>query len=280
VKGDTLTVCDVNGDGRPDFLYGAGSGLLALNTPKGFIEAKESGIAYRTGGIGPIFGDYDNDGRPDLFVPQPTGCKLFHNDGDGHFRDVTDKAGFRGFAARCTCAAWGDMDNDGQFDLMVGCLRGPNRFFRNKGDGTFADATDAIGLGQRIFNTQAVALVDLNNDGVLDVVFNNEGQESCVLLGNPEFAARQTPVTLRLNHKTGVIGSHVTVLDKDGKLHGSCFISGGDGRGGQAVPAARFALKPGTYRVEVLLSSGERRGKDLVVAGTHLLGVLDDSGGR
>ncbi len=191
VKGDTLTVCDVNGDGKPDFLYGAGSGLLALNTGKGFIEAKDCGIAYRAGKVGPIFGDYDNDGRPDLFVPQPNGCKLFHNDGNGRLSDVTDKSNLKLLTNQTTCAAGGDMDKDGHLDLMVGCLRGPNRFFRNKGDGTFEDATEAIGLGQRIFNTQALALVDLNNDGVLDAVFNNEGQESCVLLGNPEFAAKR-----------------------------------------------------------------------------------------
>ncbi|MHB1425225.1 MAG: FG-GAP repeat domain-containing protein, partial [Gemmataceae bacterium] len=276
IKGDTLTVCDVNGDGRPDFLYGAGSGLLALNTRKGFVEAKDCGIAYRAGKAGPIFGDYDNDGRPDLFVPQRDGGKLFHNDGEGRFSDVTEKAGLKLLNGTTSCAAWGDVDNDGHLDLMIGCLRGPNRFFRNKGDGTFADATDAIGLGQRIFNTQAVALVDLNNDGVLDAVFNNEGQESCVLLGNPEFAAKRTPVTLHVKSKTGVTGSRVTVYDKDDNVRGTCSISGGDGRGGQASPAARFALPPGKYRVEVLLSSGERRGKDIVVAATHLLAVLGE----
>jgi len=276
IKGDTLTVCDVNGDGRPDFLYGAGSGQLALNTPKGFVEAKDSGITYRTGKAGPVFGDYDNDGRPDLFVPQPGGCKLFHNEGDGRFADITEKAGLKYLSGTTTSAAWGDVDNDGHVDLIVGCLRGPNRFFRNKGDGTFEDATDAIGLGQRIFNTQAVCLVDLNNDGVLDVVFNNEGQESCVLLGNPEFAAKRTPVTMQVQGKSGVTGSRVKVLDQAGKLQGTSFVSGGDGRGGQAAPAARFALQPGKYRIEVHFSNGERRGKEIVVASTHLRGVLDE----
>jgi hypothetical protein len=277
IKGDTLTVCDVNGDGRPDFLYGTGTGMLVLNTPKGFIEAKDAGITYRAGRVGSVFGDFDNDGRPDLFVPQADGCKLFHNAGDGRFTDVTERAGLKTLIASSCCAAWGDLDNDGRLDLVVGCLRGPNRFLRNKGDGTFEDATESIGLGQRIFNTQALALVDLNNDGVLDLICNNEGQESCVLLGNPEFAAsRSTPVTLQLRAKTGVVGSQVKVLDKDGKLQAACLISGGDSRGGQAAPTARFALPPGKYRLEFSSSSGERRAREIVVASTPLHGVLDE----
>jgi hypothetical protein len=277
VKGDTLTVCDVNGDGRPDFLYGAGSGLLVLNTPQGFVEAKDSGIAYTPGKVGPVFGDFNNDGFPDLFVPQNGVCKLFKNDGHGHFTDVTAQAGdLARPIGQATCAAWGDVNNDGHLDLVIGCLRGPNRFFRNRGDGSFEDATDAIGLGQRIFNTQAVCLIDLNNDGMLDMVFANEGQESAILLGNPAWAAKQTPVSVQVAGTGGVIGSQVRVLDKDGKLLGSRHLSGGDGRGGQAALYARFSLKPGTYRVEVRYSSGVKRAKDLVVAATPVRGLIDD----
>jgi hypothetical protein len=277
LKGDSLTVCDVDGDGRPDFLYGAADGLLVRNTPRGFVAAADSGIHFQSGRVGPIFGDFDNDGRPDLFVPQPGGCKLFHNAGGGRFTDVTERAGLGSFTGQASCAAWGDLDNDGHLDLVVGCLRGPNRFFRNKGDGTFEDATEALGLDQRVFNTQAVCLADLNNDGVLDAVLNNEGQDSCVLLGNPEFAARHPAVTLALHAKTGVVGSRVQVRDKGGKLLASCHVSGGDGRGSQAAPAARFALAPGTYRVEVCFSNGDRRAREFVVAaGSPLRGVLDE----
>jgi hypothetical protein len=227
--------------------------------------------------VGPVFGDFDNDGHPDLFVPQKGGCKLFRNDGTGRFADVTRQAGLAGFTGHATSAAWGDLDNDGRLDLVVGCLYGPNRYFRNRGDGTFEDASAALGLGQRVFNTQAVCLADLNNDGVLDAVFNNEGQESCVLLGNPEFAARQTPVTLAVQARSGVIGSRIRVRDREGRLLASCQVSGGDGRGGQAAPAARFALAPGTYRVEVLFSNGQRRARELVVAaGSPVRGVLDE----
>jgi hypothetical protein len=250
--------------------------MLVRNTPNGFVEVKDSGMSYKTGRVGPVFGDYDGDGLPDLFVPQKDGCKLFHNEGGGKFTDVTEKAGLGKFTGWATSAAWGDVDNDGKLDLVVGCLRGTNRFFRNKGDGTFEDASEAIGLSQRIFNTQAVGLVDLNGDGVLDMVFNNEGQESCVLLGNPEWVAKRTPVTLHIAGKEGVVGSRVRVTDKGGKLVGVQQVSGGDGRGGQASPAARFALAPGTYRVEVVYSNGDRRAKELVVAGTHVKGVLDD----
>ena len=120
-------------------------------------------------------------------MPQNGLSKLFRSDGKGHFTDVTAQSGALatpiGFA---TCAAWTDFNNTGKQDLMVGCLKGPNRFFRNKGGGVFADATDEIGLGRRIFNTRGLAVLDLNKDGVADVAMVNEAQDSAVLLGNPD----------------------------------------------------------------------------------------------
>src|SRR5439155_13623503 len=88
-KGDTLAVADFNGDGRPDFLYGAGTGMLFLNTGKGFALRADSGISYRPGKVGPALCDFDGDGQVDLFVPQIDGrCKLFRNTGGGAFAPV------------------------------------------------------------------------------------------------------------------------------------------------------------------------------------------------
>lgn len=278
IKGDTLTVCDVNGDGRPDFLYGAGTGMLVLNTPKGFVEAKDSGISYQTGKIGPVFGDFDGDGFPDLFVPQNGTCKLFKNDGKGKFTEVTTGTGDLSKAwGQATCAAWGDLNNDGKLDLVVGYLRGPNRWFRNAGNGKFVEASEEIGLNQKIYNTQGICLVDLNNRGVLDVIFANEGQESCILLGNPEaVAGKRAAVTLTVGGNTGVLGSVVRVLDAQGKPVATEQVSGGDGRGGQRSPQARFALDPGNYKVEVRYSNGVKRTKEITVAQTPMRAVIEE----
>jgi hypothetical protein len=246
------------------------------NTQQGFVEVKDSGIAFAPGKVGPVFGDFDGDGHPDLFVPQKGRSLLFRNDGKGRFVDVTDKAGdLAKLDAWATCAAWGDVDNDGRLDLVIGCLRGPNRYLRNRGDGTFEDATERVGLGQRIFNTQAVCLVDLNNDGVLDFVFNNEGQESCVLLGNPAASGKRTPVSVTVSGKHGVVGSRVRVVDKQGKTLGVQEISGGDGRS-QRPARAHFALEPGVYRVQVRYSSGLTRAGMITVAESPVRGVIDD----
>jgi hypothetical protein len=185
LKGDHLAIADVNGDGRPDILYSAGTGLLILNTPKGFVLAADSGISYRPGKITPVFGDFDGDGAMDLFVPQDGACKLFKGDGKGHFTDATAASGALAEPMpMANCAAWSDFNNRGKVDLFVGCLKGPNRYFRNLGGGKFADAGNEIGFYRRIFNTRGLAVVDMNKDGVLDLVFTNEGQESNVLLGD------------------------------------------------------------------------------------------------
>jgi hypothetical protein len=272
VKFDSLIVRDLNGDGRPDFLYG---NRLFLGAPQArFIEVKDSGLHFAPQKVGPVFGDFDNDGLLDLFVPQKSSGKLYKGDGKGHFRDVTAKALTESFGW-ATSAAWGDVDNDGFLDLIVGCLKGPNRFFRNKGDGSFEDATLTIGLGQRIFNSQAVACVDLNGDGQLDFVFNNEGQDSAVLLGSGALAhTKRMPLTVRVESKLGAIGSHVRVIDKSGKTLAREEVSGGDGRGSQQAPFLRFVLEPGAYQVQVRLSNGAMQTREFKIADSPVRGIV------
>jgi hypothetical protein len=270
-------VCDVDGDGRPDFLYGAGKGILVMNTKDGFKVRDNSGIAYSAGKVGPVFADFDNSGSFGLVVPQKDGVKLFKNDGKGHFVDVTARSGdlakFKGWASS---ACWGDVDNDGHLDLVLGCIKGPNRVFRNKGDGTFEDVTSKWGLGQRVFNTQAVALVDYNNDSVLDFVFNNEGQESCLLLGDLALIGKKLPITVTVAARLGVTGSKISLLDKDGKCIGIRQISGGEGRGGQLSGVARFAVAPGKHHLLVQFSDGTRRAAVVTVDNAQVRLVVDE----
>ena len=283
LKGDALSVRDVNGDNRPDILYGAGGGMLLLNTKtqtreQFFIHHKEAGIVFPPGKVGPIFGDLDNDGLPEVIFPAKGTIKVFKNEGNARFKDISESTGdLAKFAGWAASASLGDFDNDGHLDLLVGCLKGPNRFLRNKGDGSFEDATDLVGLGQAIFNSQAVAQVDLNNDGSLDMVFNNEGQDSVVLLGNNGTASKKVPLALNVTGKAGIIGSRVQVSDAQGKLVGAQEISAGEGRGGQQPPLARFALEPGTYRVTLRYSNGQTRTTEVRLDSGPTRRVLDDA---
>lgn len=280
VKYDSLVVQDVNGDGRPDLLYGNRLFLNQLTAAKtiAFVEVKDSGLAFHPNKTGPVFGDFDGDGISDLIVAQKAGVKLFKGDGAGHFADVTAKAGdLAGSLGWVTSAAWGDLDNDGQLDLVLGCFKGSNRAFRNKGNGVFEEVTDRLGLDQKIFNTQAVSLVDLNNDGQLDFVFNNEGQDSAILLGSGVLAStKRMPLTLRVQSKTGAAGSQVRVFDKGGKLLARQELSGGDSRGGQQPPFLRFALEPGAYQVQLRLSDGTLRSREFTIIDSPVRGIVGD----
>ncbi|MGB2625525.1 MAG: CRTAC1 family protein [Candidatus Acidiferrum sp.] len=150
-----------------------------------------------TMGPGVAFIDYDNDGWQDIFIVNGTNWpgqsdkhstpKLYHNNHDGTFTDVTHKAGldveFFGMGV-----AVGDYDNDGFDDLFVTAM-GQNHLFHNNGNGTFTDVTQKAGLaGPREFSTSA-AWVDYDKDGKLDLVVANyvqwslEGDLYCTLDG-------------------------------------------------------------------------------------------------
>jgi hypothetical protein len=121
-------------------------------------------------GSGVAIGDYDGDGRPDIFVVNKTGkCQLFRNLGGYKFEDVTDKAGITG-----TEGAWNggatfvDINNDGLLDIYLCRFNAPNLLFINQGDGTFKEMAHAYGLDVVDASVQA-SFCDYDRDGWLDV---------------------------------------------------------------------------------------------------------------
>ena len=140
-----------------------------------------------TMGPGCAFIDYDNDGYPDIILingedwpgHQKTGVttlKLYHNNGNGTFTDVTRKAGLA-VPMFGLGVAVGDYDNDGFDDLFITAV-GQSHLFHNNGNGTFTDVTKSAGLwGPNEFSTSA-AWVDYDRDGKLDLVVANYVQWS------------------------------------------------------------------------------------------------------
>jgi enediyne biosynthesis protein E4 len=133
-----------------------------------------------TMGPGCAFIDYDNDGYPDILLVNgkgwtaksaPSSLKLYHNNGNGTFTDVTAKAGLA-ISLYGMGVAVGDYDNDGYDDIFVTAL-GQSHLFHNNGNGTFTDVTQKAGLwGPNEFSTSA-AWVDYDRDGKLDLVVAN-----------------------------------------------------------------------------------------------------------
>jgi hypothetical protein len=176
------------------------------------VTAK-SAIRHREYGMGACAGDYDNDGRVDLYITNFGPNQLFRNEGGGVFADVSLKAGVASGRWSTSCA-FADLDVDGDLDLfvthyvdmgkdrnrfcgnMASKLRAychplnfqgsPNVFYRNDGMGTFTEAPAAAGISGHLGNGLGVAIGDYDDDGWPDVfvandavpnfLFHNEGK--------------------------------------------------------------------------------------------------------
>src|SRR5437016_12390607 len=152
-----------------------------LTEPVIYGEADHKDYILETVGCGCAFFDYDNDGWMDIFVlngsrsrgvPEGTTNRLYRNNRDGTFTDVTEKAGLHASGwASAVCV--GDYNNDGFEDLFCTYF-GQNILYRNNGDGTFTDVTKAAGL----LNDQprwgaGCSFLDYNRDGHLDLFVSN-----------------------------------------------------------------------------------------------------------
>ncbi len=241
-KQDILLVNGMNFPGRP-----ASKSTMALYRNNGdgtFADVTaKAGLAVPMYGFGVAAGDYDNDGRTDIYVTALGPNRLFRNLGGLRFEDVTAKAGV-GDPGFSTSAAWLDYDRDGKLDLFVAnyvewtiekdlfcTLDGKTKsyctpesykgqsstLYRNLGNGTFENATKRAGLLDPASKALGIALIDFNDDGWLDLFVANDTQ----------------PNRLYENKKNG------TFADV-GVAAGVAFNEAGVARAGMGVDAADY----------------------------------------
>jgi len=210
---------------------------------------KEAGLADAGNGnygMGVAVGDYDNDGYPDIFVTNYGKNTLYHNNGNGTFTDVTEKAGVAG-GGWSESAGFFDYDNDGKLDLFVtrymewdtkhsktcgGEWRTycpPEEFpattsilYHNRGDGTFEDVSRRSGIASKKGRALGVAFADYDDDGFTDIFVANDGMQQFLFHnnGNGTFTERGLEAGAALSEDGRRLSGMGTVFqdyDNDGR---------------------------------------------------------------
>jgi cytochrome c-type biogenesis protein CcmH/NrfG len=212
--GGGVTLFDMDGDSTLDlFVAGSMSQYLLRGAAGSFIDVtQQSGaLATKVNGVnvGSVAGDFDNDGKVDLFVIREGSFSLYHNDGAGKFSDVTTPAGIPAYPYLPSSVAFVDVDHDGDLDLFIAGLAdlsqpgkkgsesvfpadfagAPNLLLRNDGNGKFSDITTAAKLNS---TGHAVAVIptDFNNRRDMDLLVVNYGRA-------PELYSNQRDGTFR-----------------------------------------------------------------------------------
>ena len=213
-----VAVFDYNGDGLQDIYFINGAPLKGAKAdvpPTNrlyrndgnfkFTDVTEKAGVGDTGyGVGVAIGDYNNDGRLDIYVNNFGPNVLYRNNGDGTFTDVTKEAGVAGANVIGAGANFVDIDADGDLDLFVSNYiqwsyetnvvrytegfpvysgprdypKAPNTLYRNNGDGTFTDISKESGIAEHLGAGMGTVCVDYDNDGDSDIVVANDNWEN------------------------------------------------------------------------------------------------------
>lgn len=260
--GSGVAFFDADGDGRPDILLINGTDWIAKghhttaalyhNNGNGtFTDVTHgSGLDVEIHGMGVAVGDFDNDGKDDLYITAVGGDHLFHNEGGGHFRDVTPQSGIAN-AQFSSSAAWVDYDKDGKLDLFVGnyvqwtpdkdlwcSLDGATKsyctpesykgtsakLYHNLGNGKFEDVTVKAGLGDNTSKSLGVTVFDYNNDGWPDLFVANDTQPNKLYrnMGNGTFKEEALSAGVAFGEDgvaRGAMGTDASDYDHSGKQH-------------------------------------------------------------
>ncbi|HEY3444572.1 MAG TPA: CRTAC1 family protein [Paludibaculum sp.] len=260
--GSGCTFTDLDGDGYPDIVllnskdwtHKGRRTLSALyrNNKNGTFTnvTAGSGLDVEMYAIGIAVGDFDNDGRDDLYVTALEGDRLFHNEGNLKFRDVTKTSGIVN-AAFGTSAAWLDYDRDGRLDLYVAnyvqwtrekdlwcSLDGvsksyctpesykgvSSRLFHNVGGGRFEDVTQKARLYDPTSKSLGIAVLDYNSDGWPDLFVANDTQPNKLYrnLKNGTFAEEAVAAGVAFGEDgvaRGAMGVDAADYDRSGRAH-------------------------------------------------------------
>ena len=196
------------------------------------LEASETGLEFvhiwapdneyqellqKTGftGGGVALGDFDGDGRCDVFLSRPHGGgRLYKNLGNFRFRDVTAKAGVKTAGSWCTGASFADVNNDGHLDLYVCAYSSENYLFVNRGNGTFVEQARDTGLHFMGANVK-MAFADYDLDGDLDAYLVTNRREP---IGNPKIEYEGGPGSYTVKKEYEELVSIINLPDGEQKF--------------------------------------------------------------
>ena len=209
-----------------------------------------SGLDVEMYGMGVAAGDYDNDGRDDLYITALEGDRLFHNEGKGKFRDVTKLSGISN-ANFGTSAAFLDYDKDGKLDLFVAnyvqwnakgdlwcSLDGSSKsyctpesykgtsskLYRGVGDGKFEDVTQKAGVGDPTSKSLGITVFDYNADGWPDMFVANDTQPNKLYRNNKNGTFSELGMSAGIAYSEdgvarGAMGVDSADYDRSGRAH-------------------------------------------------------------